>query len=156
MTSNNQWPIFFEPKDDGFKAFMSVEGLLSGNSDPALVLVEAADIYAMFVSRMRSVVKEIQQARAARILVPARTIWSLGDLIFELSEKLGSKSLQLDDLYLHLGRDLGVKRKWLEKVIIFRRYLPAAEAIPESLNWGRCEKGTRRVAEGLAQGIPLE
>jgi len=38
---------------------------------------------------------------------------------------------------------LGVKKKWLEKAIIFRRYVDDKNAIPKNLNWGKCEKGTK-------------
>jgi len=70
-------------------------------------------------------------------------------------DALAELSLEIDDVYKHLVRDLGAKRKWLEKAIIFRRYLPTQDLIPQSLNWGRCEKGTRRVAERLRDGLPL-
>jgi hypothetical protein len=104
---------------------------------------------------MRIFIKEIQALRNNRKLLPAFKIWQLGNAIFELQHNLNKLFLQLDGLYDHLVRDLGVKRKWLEKVIIFRRYLPDENAIPQSLNWGRCEKGTRLVAEKLRKGLPL-
>ena len=104
---------------------------------------------------MRSVVREIEAYRRSHTPTPARKIWELGDAIFKLNEELERVSLQIDGLYEHLVRDLTVKRKWLEKVIIFRRHLPDDNLIPESLNWGRCEKGTRKVAERLRVGQPL-
>jgi len=126
-----------------------MEELISSDNDPELTLRKAAKVYEHSIARMRNIVKEIQNFRDNRKLLPARKVWQLGDSIFELQNNLNTLSLQLDGLYDHLVRDLGVKRKWLEKVIIFRRYLPDENAIPQSLNWGHCEKGTRRVAEKL-------
>jgi len=69
-----------------------------------------------------------------------------------LKDSLEILGLQLDSMYKHLTRDLGVKKKWLEKVIILRRYIENEEIIPQSLNWGRCEKGTRKVAKKISEG----
>jgi hypothetical protein len=147
--------ISFEPNDERFRAFLSMEELISSNKDPELTLKKAVKIYENSIIKMRTFIKEIHNIRDNRKLLPARKVWQLGDAIFELQGKLNKLSLQLDGLYDHLVRDLGVKRKWLEKVITFRRYLPDEKVIPQSLNWGRFEKGTRRVAEKLRRGLPL-
>ncbi|NWF78348.1 MAG: hypothetical protein HXY36_07170 [Chloroflexi bacterium] len=149
MTRDKLAFVSFEPSNEVFKAFLPMEEVLSADDDPELTLKEAAKVYEHSIVRMRSLVKEIQDFRDNRKLLPARKVWQLGDAIFELQYDLSKLSLQLDGLYDHLVRDLGVKRKWLEKVIIFRRYLPDENAIPHSLNWGRCEKGTRRAAQKL-------
>lgn len=154
MTSDKLAFVAFEPRTGEFVALLSMEGLLSSQRDPELLLQEAAKVYERSTLRMKPLVAEIQACRAERKLVPARKIWHLGDAIFELISQLQELSLEIDRLYDHLVRDLGVKRKWLEKVIIFRRYLPDKKLIPASLNWGRCEKGTRRVAERLRDGLP--
>jgi len=146
--------VAFEPRGGQIVALVSIEGLFSSDSDPETVLRKAAEVYERSITRMKSLVEEIQASRADRKVVPARKIWKLGDAIFDLTGQLEELSLQIDRLYDHLVRDLGAKRKWLEKVIIFRRYLPDKELIPSSLNWGRCEKGTRRVAERLRDGLP--
>jgi hypothetical protein len=142
--------VSFEPSDKQFRAFLPMEEFILGD-DPETMLRKAAEVYEHSIIKMRNHVKEIQNFRDTRKLLPARKIWQLGDAIFELQDNLSKLSLQLDGLYDHLVRDIGVKRKWLEKVIIFRRYLPHENAIPQSLNWGRCEKGTRRAAEKLAK-----
>jgi hypothetical protein len=126
-----------------------MEDLISSNNDPEPMLRKAAEVYEHSIVKMRNLVKEIQNFRDNRKLLPARKVWQLGDAVFELQHDLNRLSLQLDGLYNHLVRDLSVKRKWLEKVIIFRRYLLDENAIPQLLNWGRCEKGTRRAAEKL-------
>jgi len=58
-------------------------------------------------------------------------------------------NLQIDNLYYHLTRDLNINRKWLEKVIIFRRYISDQEFIPESALWGTFEKGTKKKSLAL-------
>jgi hypothetical protein len=146
--------VSFEPSNEMFRAFLPMEELVSGDDDPELKLKKAVKVYERSIGKMRNLVKEIQSFRSNRKLLPARKVWQLGDAIFELQHDLNELSLQLDGLYDHLVRDLGVKRKWLEKVIIFRRYLPDENAVPPSLNWGRCEKGTRQAAEKLRKNYP--
>lgn len=155
MTGNNLAFVSFEPDKEQFTAFLPMEELISSEMEPADVLKKATHVYERSIMKMRSLVVEIESFRLNHKLLPARKIWQLGDAIFELRDDLEKLSLQIDGLYDHLVRDLGVKRKWLEKVVILRRYLPQQDAIPESLNWGRCEKGTRRVAERLQKGLPL-
>ncbi len=149
--------VAFKPASNGgFTAFLSMEGLGSLNRDPEHVLREAARVYERSIDKIRSVIiVEIKNCRAKHKRVSARTIWEVGERIYELKARLEELSLELDGLYTHLSRDLNVKRKWLEKVVILRRYLPKKDLIPETLNWGRCEKGTRRIAEKLRDGVPL-
>lgn len=149
MTGDKLAFVSFEPSNANFTAFLPMEELLSSNDDLEPTLRKAAEVYEHSIMKMRNLVKEIQNFRDNRKLLPARKVWQLGDAVFELQDNLNKVSLQLDSLYDHLVRDLGVKRKWLEKVIILRRYLPDENAIPQSLNWGRCEKATRRAAEKL-------
>jgi len=147
--------ISFELVDKRFRAYLSMKEFILSDKDPELTIRKATKIYENSIIEMRTFIKEIQNFRNSRKLLPAYKVWQLGNAIFELQGNLSKLYLQLDGLYNHLVRDLGVKRKWLEKVIIFRRYLPDENAIPQSLNWGRCEKGTRRVAEKLRKGLPL-
>lgn len=151
MTSEKPGSVSFVSSGNGFQAFVSLDRILSVRSDPEALLQEVSSIYGIRVAEMRALIAEIKLLRHQHRLLPALKIWQLGNLIFLLISEIADLSLELDRLYSHLVRDLEVNRKWLEKVIIFRRYIPRAEAIPENLNWGRCEKGTRRAAESLAQ-----
>ena len=155
MSKNDLMLVSFKPNKEHFMAFFLMEQFLSSERDLEPVLKEASQLYEHSIKRMQSVINEINTFRKERRLLPARVIWKLGNLIFKLVRNLEKLSLQIDGIYDHLVRDLNVKRKWLEKVIIFRRYLPNQFAIPESLNWGRCEKGTRRAAEKLQEGMNL-
>jgi hypothetical protein len=156
MTLNNLSFVSFEPRDGKFIGFLSMEAAIGSERDPEAILHKATKIYERSIIRIRSILVEIKSARANRKPIAARKIWQIGDIIFELRDNLEKLSLQLDGVYVHLVRDLGVKRKWLEKVIILRRYLPIESLVPKSLNWGRCEKGTRRVAERLSKRLSLD
>ena len=145
--------VTFKKEQGEYIAYTSIKQFFSSDRDIEAVLKEAAKLYERSVKQMQSVIAEINTTRNRHILLPARNIWRLGNIIFELVEGLKRLSLQIDGIYDHLVRDLNVKRKWLEKVIIFRRYIPDEHMIPESLNWGRCEKGTRRIAENIQKGL---
>ena len=150
MTTSTLGFVSFEPSRGTFRGFLSIHTALEGDSDPEALARDAAAVYQRLVGQMRSAVTEINALRSARRHIPARTVWQLGDLVFRLRGELAELGLELDGLYGHLTRDLGVKRKWLEKVVILRRYIDDLSVIPESLNWGRLEKGTARIAQGLA------
>lgn len=144
--------VSFEMVGTQFRASFAMETFVTTGVDPEALLRKSANVYEKSVCSMCRIVNEIKAMRKNRQLTPARKIWELGDEIFRLTKKLAALSLQVDGLYNHLVRDLEVKRKWLEKVVIFRRYLPNKNLIPKSLNWGQCEKGTRKVAEKLLGG----
>jgi len=146
--------VSFERDDHTYRAYIAIDGFLSSNDDPESLITRASKLYTSHVFEMRVLVDAISACRHTRHPVAARKIWQLGNLIFRLVEELKQLSLQIDGIYGHLERDLGTKRKWLEKVVIFRRYIPQEAMIPEHLNWGKCEKGTRRVAEMIRKGRP--
>ena len=155
MKSDKLISVSFEPRNGRFMAFLSMEGLLSLEGDPEPLLRKATHEYEQAVYQMRLLSEQIEKLRSDHNPIPARKVWEWGDAIFKLTHQLATLSLQLDQLYEHLGRDLGVRRKRLEKIVTLRRHLPQKELIPELLNWGRLEKGTRKAAERLRAGLPL-
>ena len=148
--------VSFEPLNDKFRGYLSMEVALGSDEEPEILLQKATKIYENALKKMASIVSEINKSRANRTSVSARKIWQLGNVIFKLRDELEKVGLEIDGLYDHLPRDLEVKRKWLEKVIILRRYLPDIKLIPELLSWGRCYESTRRKAERLRSGLPIE
>ncbi len=156
VNENNLVFISFKPENGRFAGFLSMEAVVSRMNDPEAVIKKASKIYERALIKIRSLLSEIQAARADRKLVPARKMWRVGNQIFHLRDELAKLSLQLDGLYEHLSRDLNVKRTWLKKVVTFRRYISNEKLIPETLNWGRCKDGTRRIAERLQKGLPLD
>lgn len=145
--------VSFKKNQEEYNAFIAIDGFFLGNDDLESLLKKASTLYSSYISKMLALINIITAFRTSRRPLPARKIWQLGDLIFGLVNGLNGLSLQIDGIYDHLERDLNAKRKWLEKVIIFRRYIPEERMIPEHLNWGKCEKGTRRVAELIQKGI---
>jgi hypothetical protein len=145
--------VSFRRNNEGYNASITIDGFFSRNENVESLLNEASILYGSSISKMLASISTITAFRTSRHPVPARKVWQLGNLIFELVNELNRLSLQIDGIYDHLERDLNVKRKWLEKVIIFRRYIPEERMIPENLNWGKCEKGTRRIAEMIQKGI---
>ena len=156
MTNRKLGFVSFEPINDKFRGYLSMEVALGSEKEPEILLQKATKIYENALKKMASIVSEIKKSRVNRTPVSARKIWQLGNVIFKLRDELEKIGLEIDGIYDHLPRDLEVKRKWLEKVIILRRYLPDIKLIPESLSWGRCEKSTRRKAERLRSGLPIE
>jgi len=145
--------VSVKKKNDEYKAYIDIGGFLSSNKNLETELKKVSTIYEDSIVKMSVVKKEIDEFRNNRYPLPARKVWELGDMIFELINNLHKLSFQIDGIYEHLERDLNAKRKWLEKVIIFRRYIPNESMIPKYLNWGKCEKGTRRIAESIQRGI---
>ena len=145
--------VSFKNDNDKYNSYIDVDSFLSTGDDIELIMKKAASIYNNMIIKMKNKINEIAEYRRKRCPLPTRKIWELGDIIFKLVEDLKELSLQIDGIYSHLERDLNVKRKWLEKVIILRRYVPEEAMIPEYLNWSKCEKGTRRVSEQIKNGI---
>lgn len=144
--------VSFKPTPDRYRFIgrLPVDEMSEVDGDIADLLSKAEEVYGSYIARMRDLVNKINELRKHRKF-SARMAWVLGDLIFELRDQLGALSLQLDGIYEHLTRDLGANKKWLEKVVILRRYLPVEEMIPPGLNWGYFEHSTRRKAEQLRE-----
>ncbi len=144
--------VAFEPRNDGFIASVPMEQLDSLGEHPDLLLQEASEIYKHAVGKMQLILSEIGRIKGKRNPIPAQKVWELGDAVIDLVDGLAAMSLQLDRLYEHLVRDLGMNQKRLGTVITFRRHLSDKGLIPESLGWSQCEKNARKVAESLSKG----
>ena len=144
--------ISFEPSKQGIRASLSMQGIINIDGDIESAINQAIEIYKAALSEMKNLLLKREELQKVRRRVPARLIWQIGDAIFNLNDDLSKIDLQIDNTYHHLVRDLGVKRKWLEKVVIFRRYIEQIEIIPETATWGSFEKGTRKKVQLLMQG----
>jgi hypothetical protein len=132
---------------------MSLEEVLSTSSDLERLTQQATRLYTQSIEMLSPILDDIRSRRMQRRIIPASLVWRVGDMVFSLKADLSRLDLEIDGLYEHLMRDLGVKRKWLEKAIILRRYVPDVAAIPENASWGSFEKGTRRSAERAARAF---
>ena len=144
--------VAFEPREEGFIASVPMEQLDSLGEHPEASLQKASETYQRSIDIMRSLLADMDGLKAERTPITARSIWELGDAVLALVGELSQRSMELDSLYEHLGRDLGMNEKRLGTVITFRRHLPDKELIPESLGWSQCEKSARKVAESLSKG----
>ena len=142
--------VAFEPREDGFIASVPMDQLDVLGERPEALLKEACAVYGRSVGIMRSLLSDLERLKANRIAIPARNVWELGNAVVNLVETLRQASLELDALYEHLSRDLGINKKRLGTIVTFRRYLPNKNKIPASLRWNQCEKNARGVAEQLA------
>ena len=66
--------ISFEPMNQSFKAFLSVEGFMSGDNDHELQLKKAIKIYSNSLMNMNIILDEINVFRKSRKLLPARKV----------------------------------------------------------------------------------
>ncbi len=136
--------VSFRPANGGFASSLVVGDYGSITDKTELTLSKSEQIYQWHIEELKSALSEIQDYRNSRKLIPARKVWQVGHLVHQLKDRMQDIGLEIDSLYDHLIRDLKVNRKWLEKAIILRRYIPRIEIIPRPLNWGQLEKGTRR------------
>jgi len=147
--------VSFEQTGCGYRAFTTIDAFAPTEKDPEAVLLEAGRLYTRYVTRIRKLRDQVEAIKAGGRKVPARRMWTIGNTVFELAGQLQQLSLEIDGLYDHLERDVGINRKTLERIITFRRYIPSRLLIPRTLTWSRCIEGTRRIAERIAQGQPL-
>jgi len=155
MTDKELAFVEFLPDGKGYRASIRLADIERFAGDWERKLQRGANAYQGMVAAMLAVKSEMTQMRAQRRPIPARTAWELGNRVLRLTSKLRSSGLQLDGLYDHLCRDLGVKRMWLEKVIIFRTHIPRKSAIPGDLPWARCRDAPRSSAYRILKGESL-
>ena len=149
MSSDNEIFVSFKPRNDHFMGYVSIEVASNNEIDPEKLILRCTKIYEQTVGKMRKKLDQINTLKLSNKNIPARKVWELGNLIFKMQDSFRKANVNLDGVYDHLVRDLGVKKKWLEKVIILRRYVPKASVIPMSINWGYFDKSTRKKALAL-------
>jgi hypothetical protein len=134
-----------------YKASLLLSQFETYQGNPENICILAESIYSEGISSISRLLKKRQNYVANNLTIPARLIWEIGDNIFGLVNQLATNNITLDNVYEHLVRDLNVKRKWLEKVVIFRRYIPTKTSIPINTSWGYFEKSTKQKAINLVQ-----
>lgn len=152
ITETSHLFVSFEPSGEQFQGWLHLTEAAQLPANAEVLLRTASQSYAKHLKNMRKLLSEVQERKHRKTTIPATLVWRLGEELFALVRNLNGMSLQISGLYDHLGRDLGVSRKWLEKVVIFRRYIPAVKHIPRKLTWGQCQDGTRRAALGIMSG----
>lgn len=92
-----------------------------------------------------------RKLRKSRKTVPALLMWEIRNEIVKLINDLRKLNLEIDDLYGHLTRDIGVSRSTLEKVISIRRYFPDRKDVPKDHAWNAIREAPKRYARELKQ-----
>lgn len=122
--------------------------LLVRNKKTSLDLAtrKAASHYERLVDTCVLIIDRIRRQQPVFNLVDAKEMWMLGDAIHWFAGVLKKTGFCLDGLYEHLGRDLGISRSLIEKVIIFRTYLQNPRVIPDDVRWKEVRDAPRRAA----------
>lgn len=144
--------ISFQPLGDNFRSLVSLEDAFKKDIVWQDISDRAANIYLKKISLMKAEIESIKETKKIKHAINARQMWTLGNYIFELIDDLEKLQLQIDGVYDHLERDLSVKRKWLEKVVILRRYVTTLEIIPKDLKWSLFEHSIKNKVEQLIRG----
>ena len=100
--------VAFEPRDTGFIASVPMEQFDYLGPNPEESLREASEMYQRSVQNMRTLLSDMDELKAKRTPISARSIWDLGDEVLTLVDELSQRSMELDGLYEQLGRDLGM------------------------------------------------
>jgi len=140
--------VSFQYRDGAFVAFVPVEAIARDHVLSHTVSA-ASRSYAKSIRRLKVLIRNMQASRKGRRPIRALQAWRVGDEIFSLRRALADLSLELDGVYDHLTKHLGVSRTWLKRAVTFRRHLPDPRCIPSALAWARCKDRPRRVAEQL-------
>ena len=147
--------VSFQPNGLEFTAHVSLESLSLIEINPEVSLRKASSKYLRSIKSMRKHLEEMDDIKANRGVIPARKVWKFGDCIFSLVKDMEQMSFCINGLYDHLTRELVVKRMWVKKVVIFRRYIPDQRYIPRLLPWGRCSSSPRKTAKAILNGEKL-
>ena len=152
MTEKKLAFVSFQLFGDSYVASLALDRLdgLEGNWE--VKLKQATSVYANAITDLRDAKAKLYTMHAEGKPVPAKEAWKLGDRVFSLVHRLSRLGLEVDGLYTHLCRDLGVKRMWLEKMIIFRSHIPKAALIPATLKWAQCRDAPKQSAYRILSG----
>jgi len=145
-------PVSFHMKDGEYIAAVPLHYIRIGSITREKELKMIANLYRKKIKEIKKVIDYLEITKSSKKIFKAIDMWGLGDKILSLVEAVNKKHFIIDGLYDHLVRDLGRKKDWLRKAIIFRRNLPKKELIPLSLNWSLCKDAPRRSAEFISQG----
>jgi len=144
--------VSFRMKEDDFIAAVPLDAMKTSELTSEVKLRRVAKIYAKGIRQIRVLVTHLELTKSRKIPLAASQIWDLGDKILSLVEAINEQNFEIDNLYEHLIRDLGRKKDWLKKAIIFRRNLPKQQLIPTNLNWSFCKDSPRKSAELILKG----
>lgn len=142
--------------NNSFVAVIALEDIMKVDKDLELLLNKISSIYSVQILKCRDILNDINKIKSSKQIIPARKVWDWGNEIFKLIYSLEKINIKINNLYYHLSRDLNVKKKRLEKVIILRRYIDRVNNIPERISWGYFEHSTKRKATQFSKKLQKE
>ena len=144
--------VSFAPEGQKFIAHFPLESLSLIGKHPEKVGEKMSSKYESAVRIMGKELKKMEDMKKKREIISARMMWRFGGKIFSLVDDMEKSSFYVNGLYDHLTRDLGVKKMWLEKVVMFRRHIPNQKFIPPSISWSKCYHSPRIAAKRILDG----
>jgi len=138
--------------DNGCIAAVPLDYIQKGIVTKDKELQVLARIYKDYIFILREMLGKMELKKSKKIALPSLLMWDFGDKILALVNAINNKNFEIDNLYEHLIRDLGRKKGWLKKIIIFRRNLPERQLIPPDLNWATCKDAPKKSAELILNG----
>ncbi len=142
--------VKFIPRTSRFAAAIRVDGQVGWPRFLDHVPKDLAEVYAMRIRNMRLILEANERRKRRGEPVLARSIWGLGNRIFLLRRDVELRFwMEIEDLYGHLERDLGLSRQTLSRIVTLRRYVPQMKMIPPGLTWSAISSSPKRFGEGL-------
>jgi len=139
--------ISFEKKRGGFVGYLSMESLSNAEIDHNRVIMDAVKVYSVFIRYAKRKINGLQREKKQKGFILARSMWKLGDKIFQLVDDLKAMGLEIDDLYAHLTRDLNKNKTWLSRVIAFRSHVQYQRDVQKDARWSRFVESPRKQIE---------
>ena len=135
MNRKSKLGMVFQPEEQNYLATLSLKDLPDVPNNLEQILHKASRAYDRRIKRMRELAEENQNLRRKRTPTPAVLMWDLGDEIFKLIEDLDACGVEIEDLYYHLTRDIGISKSTLKRVVAVRRYIPERITLPINSKW---------------------
>jgi hypothetical protein len=141
--------IKFLPWEDGFTAAIRLRDVFEAPESLQHMLDSLAACYEMRIRNMRLILEANRRRKRRGQPVLATSIWGLGNRIFLLMRDMKYAFVEVEDLYGHLERDLGLSRNAISRIVTLRRYVPRLDMLPPDLKWDTIAPSPKRFAAGL-------
>lgn len=142
--------ISFEPSGLKFDGFLSITAI-NDKVNTEKLASNASRIYQKGIQLLKLILNKINIDKIENKSAHAKYMWQFGDTVYKIKNHLGVLGLEVDDMYAHITRDVVVKKRWLQKVIIFRRYISDGSIIPKNSRWTYFEENTKKKAISLSE-----
>ena len=133
---------------------MSDIPLLQG--DPAETMRVVTAIYQNTIMDVRQWQRDVRELKDKGFSLSARKAWQLGEILYRLNTEFMERGCQVQHLYEHLERHVGLARKRASEFVTFRRYIDNMEIVPEDVMWNSIVKNVKSSSQAIADGCAIE